>query len=89
MQGTLACVLLTHAERRMRGIAEGERWRDKTPAMPTAREYAFRNGFFRDIARSFTSRGFPSPFPSMCEYLEFAQERGLIDYKIDPEPQQA
>lgn len=29
MQGTLACVLLTHAERRMRGIAEGERWRGK------------------------------------------------------------
>jgi hypothetical protein len=44
MQGTLACALIMHVERRLRGIAEGERWRHRTPRMPSAQEYPFRNG---------------------------------------------
>ncbi len=44
MQGTLACALIMHVERRLRGIAEGERWRDRKPRLPAAQEYPFRNG---------------------------------------------
>lgn len=29
------------------------------------------------------SRGFKSPFPTMDEYLYFAEERGLIQYQVD------
>jgi hypothetical protein len=83
MQNTMAVVILSHAERRMRGIAEGARWKDKKPRMATKREYPFRNGVFRSLSRMFTTRGFPSPTPTHDEYLEFAQERKLIDYEIN------
>jgi len=79
----MAVVLLTHVERRVRGLAEGPHWRDRKPQMPTCREYPFRNGMLRSLSRSFTSRGFPSPMPTHDEYLDFVRERKLVSYDVD------
>ena len=81
----MAVVLLTHVDRRLRGLAEGPRWRDMKPRMATAQEYPYRNGVLRSLSRTFTSRGFPSPMVTHDEYLNFAQERKLVSYDVDME----
>lgn len=81
----MAVVLLTHVDRRLRGLAEGPSWRDKRPRMATAQEYPYRNGVLRSLSRTFTSRGFPSPMATHDEYLNFAKERKLVLYDVDME----